>query len=349
MPADNADKSVIVDRSDAITFHPTMFLPTLEKLAGGENDIGPIADVMFASGYFGDLTPAQIAVHIMAGRSLGLDDAQSVFDLTITPGSSDAGPIVAYRTRQSYIEASDKIEAMKYGQSDGRNDGKIDDDRITPKPALAAVPNRNVVDLPGPFRLDISDIVDSANKGDLSEPAGEVSPKAAAPAETTSAGPIPASAAAIGEDPAAATGPADPFTEPAPLIDPGNSAGATGDDTAAVMLSWRTRIATICDQLDMKPADKAARLKDFDSRNMAKRRDQFDAAETYYEAQLSMKRAIVLTALKLAGKETLDEQKGFFIYAGVPLDPAEWTYTDAINADRQYSAFSQVIDPDAAA
>src|SRR5258706_15562665 len=109
-PANSAGKDVAREHLVRFTFNVledegdrTYRLPALP--GPEQNSIGHLADVFFASGYFGHLTPAQIAVHIIAGRSLGLDDAQSVFDLDIQPG-----PTIAYRKKQTYQETADAIE-----------------------------------------------------------------------------------------------------------------------------------------------------------------------------------------------------------------------------------------------
>ncbi len=148
-PADNADKGVVVDREkDDVVCHAgtgcpicvagehlgtfyvadSGMLPEIKRNTGsefrdGENNIGALADVFWASGFCGNLTPAQIAVHIIAGRSLGLDDAQSVFDLEIGPG-----PTVRYRPGQPYQAAADDVDAAKAKLKPG-------DDRPTPEPA----------------------------------------------------------------------------------------------------------------------------------------------------------------------------------------------------------------------
>lgn len=45
-----------------------------------------LADLIAATGYFGDLTPAQIAFQIMAGKELGFDPIASIYNLKISPG-----------------------------------------------------------------------------------------------------------------------------------------------------------------------------------------------------------------------------------------------------------------------
>lgn len=66
--------------------------------------IGPIADILHASEYFGDKTPAQIAVYILAGQELGFGPIKSLFDLEITAGS------IAFTGSMPFTKTSDDVE-----------------------------------------------------------------------------------------------------------------------------------------------------------------------------------------------------------------------------------------------
>lgn len=51
-----------------------------------DDNLANLADLFAASGIFGDKTPAQIAVQILAGRELGFGAVASMFNLEIEPG-----------------------------------------------------------------------------------------------------------------------------------------------------------------------------------------------------------------------------------------------------------------------
>jgi hypothetical protein len=91
---------------------------------GRDNAIGRLADVAFASGYFGKLTPAQLALRIYVGESLGLKPAAALFDLEIARG--DRGPSVRWVPGQPAQAAADAI-AWDQGEqvSDGPQSGTI--------------------------------------------------------------------------------------------------------------------------------------------------------------------------------------------------------------------------------
>lgn len=319
-PAIDVEKGAVNQAIDAITFNPTMFLPELTKFAGGDNEIGPIADVLFASGYFDDLTPAQIAVHILAGRSLGLDDAQAVFDLEIGPG-----PTIRYKDRQTYQETGDAIEAQRAGYKGPP--------LITPKPASRAHNAETGV----AAGSNVAEFPNSANKGPSPIPEPGNGEDSGSIPETTGAAGLSASAAAIGDD---------PFTEPAQepdlllpvpgsIGDPARAAEAAqaaesiGDISPETINVWREGLESICNELSIPTAE---RLTKFDGEGISGKKKMFDDAQVYYSTKTGDVRDEVLTALAADGKTTIEAMQGFFAFAGVGSDPAAWAYPEAVKA-----------------
>lgn len=345
-PANNADEDVTAGNNaepGVRMFYPRDLLPEIEMFSRGENMVGPLADVLFDTGYFGDLTPSQIALHILAGRTLGLDDIQGAFDLEIT-----AGPTVRYKPGQPFQAASDAVEARKAEMSESITGDKS----ATPEKASPAA-GSNVVNLE-------NDAMNAflANKGDLSGRAAESSLPGPQAVETSSAAAIPASAGGENDqastelDDAARADLAEGLTtfaisgDPSGLIaeaapssiapEPHITAGAAGDETQSFRLHYRTTIESICKDLGIPPDEK---LKTFDAGNFASQKEQYEKAKVFYGEKVDGIRSVVLMALEEDGKRTLDEQKGFFLYAGVPTNPADWSYPDAKKADAALSSF----------
>ena len=386
-PADNADKGVVVDREkDDVVCHAgtgcpicvagehlgtfyiadSGMLPEIKRNTGsefrdGENNIGALADVFWASGFCGNLTPAQIAVHIIAGRSLGLDDAQSVFDLTVGPG-----PTIAYRPGQPYQAAADDVDAAKAKLKPG-------DDRPTPEPPAdpvftnmaeigadaikkndsnvskfpvqeigANLPAGSIVDVQSkPIVEKDQKIEHLANKGPLLDPPAQDDERGDGTPAEQSAAASDASAAAISENQETET--ADPGPAPADgstTPDPASTAaaheaiGEVGPETVA---AWRQALIDMCLELGIPSAEKVAT---FDTKTIVDKRKMFEDAQKYYAGKLDAVRYEVLELLKADGKPDLDAMKGFFIFAEVNPAPIEWTYTEAKKAEKALGDFT---------
>lgn len=288
--------------------------------------IGALADVFYYSGYFGELTPAQIAVQILAGQVLGLKAVESMFDLKIENGR------VAFRDDRS-------IEPAKTSNADpGVVDGRI----------LEFARTIEVDDLEPARGADVISFPENANKGPL---------LTAEPANGPDSVPVPerltglkADEMAANSTPASEPEPAktvddmsndeflehlaaDPATpppaspaEPA-TVDPLMSAGAGGTgDVLLVVKEWRSRIETWLTDLKYSAETVNNRLAAFDEMSTAKQRETFEQAQTFYRGRCDAGKARIITALVADGKSTLDQQQGFFAYAEMPPDPAAWEY-----------------------
>lgn len=313
-----------------------------------EREISNMAETFAASGYFGDLTPAQIAVHIIAGRSLGLDDAQSVFDLVIAPG-----PSIAYRPAKPYMDAADAINE----RYDAVRAVLDDDDRTTPETASKArggdvrqfpQPDLQIIDtvagkMPVPpdnatvFAEDGQKTAHLANKGPSLAPEPENAqpdpPDPERPADVQGD----AMATAISE------------TQPTPEPDPAGTpetassssdaiaaAEAIGDAGPETVAAWRAGIVEMCDELGIDSVEKG---KEFDDKTLPDKRNMFVDCYEYYSRKREGFRQAVMEALAADGKQTVEQMKGFFIYAGVQLSPERWSYTEAKKAAAALSDF----------
>jgi hypothetical protein len=105
------------------------------------NRIGRLADVFALSGYWPHLTPAKIAVQILAGETIGLAPASAMFDLQIAPG--DDGPTVRWTRKQPLQATGDEILNAKIeGQRTAANDAmrKLYDRPSDPAPKFEPPP-----------------------------------------------------------------------------------------------------------------------------------------------------------------------------------------------------------------
>lgn len=408
----------------------------LPELPGPEqNRIGTLAEVLHASGYFGDLTPAQLAVYMLAGESLGLSPIQSVFDLeiTIVDESGRREPRLSYKPGLPFMNAADSVELVKASREDPATPGKASKVQGT-----------------------VSQFPNNANKGPSLEPkAADVAEPAPDPETASEAGPD-AGAAAITEQPpqqpkyegpakslgdtithkqtnlltaAAAERGIDPDTlaasvygctlaelnragaarlifgledpnseimlkfadratpetataadnaesdvqytdagkgvtannetpderettaeiyaesrkgvkdpAPAPTID----AGAFGDDVPRLVDYYRDEITRVLTEHAFDANVISEKMSTFEAANIVGKRQQYEKTIKWNTDKIEAIRQRVLVALATDGKKTLDAQKGFYIFAEVPTDPAEWFYSDAVKAELALSGF---VDP----
>jgi hypothetical protein len=83
----------------------------LPDIPDDDNRIGRLADIFHASGYWPALSPAQIAVQILAGESIGLTPAAAMFDLRIKQG--DGAPRVLWAIGQPLQAAGDDADRTR--------------------------------------------------------------------------------------------------------------------------------------------------------------------------------------------------------------------------------------------
>jgi hypothetical protein len=103
----------------------------------GERDLRNVADLFRRSGWFGEMTTAQLATLIIVGESLGLDAGQSVFDLTITAADEQTPAKVAYRENRTYEAAADRIDALRAANKPESGNKDVPGDAATPDPAVS--------------------------------------------------------------------------------------------------------------------------------------------------------------------------------------------------------------------
>lgn len=341
------------------------------------NRLGAIADVFHASGYFGDLTPAQIATHILIGQSIGLDASQSVVDLEVGPG-----PTVRYKLARQVEAAADVVQAEKARPLDLVTPEPASIEATgcrtcgSPKPKLHPAvqfegevspcsdpfhgsnvsplfPNAKVVDgdagrkiaeLPGGQRFDVTDIVDkinadAANAGPVLDP----DPERLLPgpdSEPDQARPDSASAPGDSSN-ISVRDPADLHSGP----DAGafGTTGPIGNDAAELAASWRAQIVEITTQI---AGDAIEKGKTFDALSRPKQKEMFEKATIYFRSKIDELRTFVINALIADGKPSIDSQRGFFLYVDVPADPAAWNYTEA---RRSADAIAEFTSPNRAA
>lgn len=308
------------------------------------------ADVAFRSGYFGDDTPAQLAIKILVGESLGLTIANALFEIEIRDG------VVRWKGGGSgYQETIDEIERKAaqvnavrgVARSDNDANDVVDDRKPTPVIAFTRAEG-----WPSPEG-------DDANKGPVLETDGQadvegLEPKQSDPgqesgetaAELT---PVSDDVDAVGPDPDGSepwnavaeepTGPPEPEPAAADNAVPGveglqSSASAVldGIEVGATINNWRTEMAARLIELGFSREKIDAKLDDFDAATTTGKRALVNQAKILYSERLTNKRIDVLVALAKDGKTSLDAQRGFYFYAEVGDDPDVWTYTEAAKA-----------------
>ena len=349
-------------------------------LLPGEN-VAQVAEIFHASGWFGALTPAQIATLIIVGRSLGLDDSQSAFDLEITDG-----PKVRYRPLRTHEITADDLagsrdltEKEKAGIRKDNPAGPSPSIRyyppeVTPDPALPAAdadpgvtgPGGNVVDggftkkivdLGDAGKFDVSDIMaDSANNGPVLDPGAEPSLDGPQGVETMSAAPPDASAGRISDMSTGHTGLIDPAPDlitpdPASTDLPADSDAAAeraaiaedlSDCSPETVAAWKHALLAMCGELGI---DRKEKESTFDVKNIAEKRKMYTDCQAFYNGKVNQARTFVIESLQADGKATTEQQAGFFIYADVGLNPDLWNFTEAIKAQ---NALSEFLRPPAA-
>jgi hypothetical protein len=301
-------------------------LPSLAR-ENREFNIGHLADVAFFSGLFPDETPATLAIRIIAGRYLGLSDAQALFDLeTSSPAS------IRYRPAGRTFEvAQDDVAEHKAALkeiADRTTSETASPPAGTPKPALAAVPDpaagSNVVDMPGSAGSS-QKIDDSANNGPTTKN------DAISPAEDDQTPGRPDDASPL----AGSDGSAGSETLNSALSTAG-VAETVGDVGSETINAWRSSIVEMCAELGINQDEKT---KTFDTAKLPDKRKMFDDARKYYFGKIETARRYVLDRLAEDGKTSTDAQKGFFLFADVPLDPSTWDLNNAKKAEAAIADF----------
>lgn len=365
-PTDNAESGVICHVGpgcpvcDPAGRAPLTFTGYNSETSPGElpeprstmESVGPLADVFHASGYFGDLTPAQIAVHIIAGRSLGLDDAQSVFDLEIKPG-----PTIVYKQAQTYQNAADGVEKVKSTVQ------RLTANRTEPAPLAtpdAALPDDNVksgVVVDGGFRkLDDPALADALTEfaitgdpsaliepveplrdrenADFDENPVDLANKApvlnSEPADDLNSVPAPNLSSAAPKLESSGVISDEPLPEVSPVPD------RDGPPTPADLVRWRSELLKMMGELGL---DVARVMNEYDGLDVEAKRQKVDSAWNYYELKVSTIRDMIRDGLAADGKPTLDSQAGFYMFADVPGNPDNWTYPQAQQAERALVEF----------
>jgi hypothetical protein len=269
--------------------------------SGREYNITDLAEVFRRSGYFGELTTAQLAVHIIAGRSLGLDPARSVFDLVIGPG-----PTIDYRIGQPFEQTSDKVEAEKAANRLAANrtepnpppPGETTADKIE---AAKAAGSMVVCRTGGDNVVDIRKTQNSDTKANAGPP--------------------------VDPPPAAGEPGVEVFV---------NAADVTGVEapgqSRADSEGGRQALSNMLTELGHNRGAIEKRIVEFDKADAAGKAKILDDCQKYYLGKLDAARADVLAKLAADGKTKLEQQKGFYLFADVPPDPHDWTFTDATKA-----------------
>ncbi len=296
----------------------------LPEIAHGEfsNPVGAIADVAFFSGIFPGETPATLALRILVGRSLGLNDMQGLFDLDI-----EAPATVRYRLAgRTFEQAADDVDRLAPGTALFT---QVTETAASPEPGsnVVQMPARDVAedDKTAPIAIASQKIDDSANKGPSLKPEGEGPLDILPGAGDTSAATIPASAAVIDDD-----------QDMRSTFEQADTAAAVSDVSGDTVRLWRKGIVDMCEELGINPAEKTAT---FDAKPVPERRKMFDDCRAYYVGKVQEARQYVLARLIEDGKADVDSQKGFFLYAEVGFDPMKWTFTEAKKAENAISEF----------
>lgn len=301
-------------------------LPSIANIADDGPRIGHLADVAFFSGLFPGETPATLAVRILAGQSLGLDAAQALFDLETGPG-----PTIRYRPAgRTFEQANDDIEAAKAANRAALERHATPEpaspSTTTPKPTLTAVPDPpapNVVIYMPDEPSQKND--DSANNGpttknDAISPAEDDQ----TPGRPDDASPLPGSGGSAGSETLKSA------------LSTADVAGTVSDASPDVVAAWRSGLVEMCAELGINADEKT---KTFDTAKLPDKRKMFDDARRYYFAKIDKLRDYVLARLTEDGKTSTDAQKGFFLYAEVPLDPTAWTLANAGKAEAAINDF----------
>lgn len=269
-----------------------------------ERRLSNLADIVQASGYCPGLTAAQIAIKLVVGEYLGLDPIAAVFDIEIEPGKP---PRIRWNKDTPALEAKDRAEADRAALELATSDPALkahnvrnDDAAGVKSPGLSIVPAKNG-DLPVPGVSRPSD--GSEEKRPYTQAPGpadqSAAPKLASAAAKNNAG-----------------------LKPVPGLD---------QSVADLRRSWRSELEFMAGELGL---DVAAKLAAFDALgNSAKEKEMFDLAKGYYNSQIEKRRIFILEALTKDGKETNEQRKGFFVYAGVNSHMDSWTLAEARKAE----------------
>lgn len=337
-PATNAAPGVATGSTETeIRTFKSGGLPPIPSNSDDVDRIGHLADVAYVSGLFPGETPATLAIRILAGRSLGLDDAQALFDV-----ETESPAMVRYRPAgRTFEQANDDVEATKaelYSKTSAAKGDPVQDLATPEQASPPAETASNVVkgpfpaDNPTPIAIASQKIDDSANKGPLPIADGET-PKGSNEPANDEARPVSVEARAE----SATT------DEPAPGSETLNSALSAAD--AAADLSdvsvdtvkiWRSGIVEMCNELGIPPTEKTSA---FDIKPIGEKRKMFEDCRKFYFGKVDASRTYVLERLREDGKTDADSQKGFFLYADVGFEPTAWNLPEAKKAEAAINEF----------
>lgn len=102
---------------------------------------------------------------------------------------------------------------------------------------------------------------------------------------------------------------------------------------------WRASIIAMLRELAKPHNAINERLDRFDAAGRDDRQKMLIDCQKYYEKRTGDLRHSVVQRLGEDGKKTPEQQTGFYLYADVPTDPAEWTFTDASKAAAALDGF----------
>lgn len=151
----NADEGVAGPADDSPSRKPLVTFTDGETLPpiGKDNEVGRLADVAFASGYFGDKTPAQLAILMLAGDVIDATPINALFDLDVIDGR------LYYKRDPSYITARGLYEDLTAGGFAGPE--------LPPNPPTGPggkvvsikFPGGQAIDLPEPVTIEPGDTI----------------------------------------------------------------------------------------------------------------------------------------------------------------------------------------------
>lgn len=324
-------------------------LPQIKHAGIRGYSVGSLADIFRESGYFGELTPAQIAVHILAGQELGFGPVKSMFDLKITPGeiffssigSFDSVETDTQITKSKIEEAADlanKRDLSPFPQKDDLTPAP-DSETISAAAQLASAGPIPVEPLrerevrresPFPVSPALTPDPPPDDHADLADALAEfaVTNDPAAIVDDISFGA--AAADFTPPSPAAVTTPPATIAEPAAVAAiPYNpaDAGAFGDDTPAAVMDWQQNIERYCKELGIDAAEKVSKFRQIPT--VAEKQKYHALVLRYYNEQTNVVRLEVMAILKEKNLSEPWEYTPIFDGLHVPFEHEKWTYGQA--------------------
>lgn len=265
--------------------------------------IGALADMFAATGWF-NYSAAELATLILVGQDMNLSPVRAAFELEVV--IEDAGPRVKWRR-----------DASNFDELAGRHP-----DKANKRPVLIEKTENGEGPGPDPETLT------GDKRGGKAE--GFIEPGGAGGSFEAPPGGGGGGSYTLGPAKTDAT-PADNAAEgdkgPEPIFEP---------DRETLVLTWRTSIGNICDELGINKNEK---LSTFDAARDDKERFKiFETAQSYYIRKTAEFRDLVVGSLneRIAGDVNAEydvaRYETFSIFAEVPADPVAWSYTEARKA-----------------